>query len=777
MGFYQIKMSPKDIEKTAFGTFLGIYEFIRMPFGLKGAPSTFMRAMNALRRELTSATFVYMDDVVLASNSEDDHLKDIDQFLRVVIKNGMKLHLGKCKWAQKEIKYLGMLISEEGIRPDPKNLETITKFERPKTIHELRSFIGAVSYFRRFIHKFGEIMKPLYDQTKLEKISWGNEQEKSFKIIIEKLTSPPVLKSPKWGRQFIIETDASKTALAACLMQKDDQGQIHPISYWSRILNKYEGNYHSSEQEALAVVEALKNYEPYLVGSGQTTVYTDNSAICQLPDKKFSTGRMAKFQMIIQNFDVKILHRSGKSNKLCDHISRYPAILDKNDHKINDEYDINELNICQIELEEINKTILKSETINDQILKQILKYIRKGWQNAENKDELKQFIRIKNNLNEVDGIIEMDDGRLVIPENLKLKILNILHRAHFGAVKMKARARQIVFWPGINEEIENFVKSCENCNMYSDEPIKVPLKSWEPAETAWQRVHIDFAGPFMGITYLVIVDAYSKFPFIKIMNKTTSEKTIEALDDIFSIFGMPLCLVSDNGPQLTSEEFESYLKNNGIRHKKSAPYHPASNGQAEKFVRTSKTAIKKMLGTKENPSKKHLNKIIKIFLQEYRSTPQAESGATPAKLFLKRDIKMGLELALNLENQHIIEVDKNKEINKEIYDAKAKSINKTFNKNDLVWIKPHEKNQPWKAGKILEGVGNAMFLVEEECGRAEMRVHVDQIRSRKTMLRRAKGRANVEEEERNEEEDSDENENLEEGAFAGRPRVQFSQSD
>lgn len=727
MGFYQIKMHPKDIEKTAFGTFLGLYEFIRMPFGLKGAPATFMRAMNELRRELTSATFVYMDDVVLASNSEEDHLRDIAQFLRVVTNNGMKLHLGKCKWAQKEIKYLGMLISEEGIRPDPKNLETVTKFERPKTINELRSFIGAVSYFRKFIYKFAEIMKPLYDETKNEKIKWGKLQEEAFNKIIKKLTTAPVLKSPKWGKPFTLESDASNIALSAVLLQADRDGKLHPVSYWSRILNKHEKNYHSTELEALAVVEALKNYEPYIEGSGQTLIRTDNAAICSLLTKKEAKGRLAKFQMIIQNFDLKFEHRSGKSNKFCDHFSRFPPnIISENTN----EKDI--VHICEIHIQNYDKNSIRKETAKDQILSKVIKYINKGWDNYKDEEEIKPYLKYKNQINESNGMLELEDGRIIMPSSMREQTLKILHRAHFGIVKMKAKARKIVFWPNINEDIENFVSACENCKIFSEETPKAPLTQWEPAEAPWHRIHIDFAGPFMNISFLVVVDAYSKYPFIKIMKTTTTDATIDALDEIFSMFGMPLCLVSDNGPQLVSENFELFLTRNGIRHKKSAPYHPSSNGLAERFVRTSKTAIRKMLGPDANPTKKKLNEIIRIFLQDYRSTPQMGTGQTPAKMFLKREIKTNIELILNMEQIQMNIIEKDKEKQKETYDLKVgnKAVGKSLAVNDPIWIRRYGEKQQWKAGFVRELIGNAMVGVEDEDGN-QSRVHMDQLKPRR----------------------------------------------
>ncbi|KAH7697545.1 Gap-Pol polyprotein-like protein [Aphelenchoides avenae] len=325
-GFHQIPVKPEHVERTAFATFLGLFEFLRMPFGLCSAPATFQRVMESMRRELTAAFFIYLDDVVLASLTETEHLHDIDQFLTVIIRHCMKLRLDKCAFGRSEIKYLGFLISEKGMRPDPKSIEAVKAMKPPKTLTELRSFIGAVSYFRRFIPKFAEILQPLYALTKKEAFGeWKDEHQKAFETVVEKLVEAPVLAPPRLGHSFIIETDASATAVAACLLQENRQGEVHPIAYASRLLNKHEARYPSVESEALGIVFALREFAPYIEGAGTSTIRTDNSALPALLKKRDLAGRLAKYQMTIQAFDVNIVHRSGKSNVFCDHLSRYPA--------------------------------------------------------------------------------------------------------------------------------------------------------------------------------------------------------------------------------------------------------------------------------------------------------------------------------------------------------------------------------------------------------------------------------------------------------------------
>jgi hypothetical protein len=263
-GFHQIPVHPKHKERTAFTTFLGLFQYTRMPFGLCGAPITFTRVMQELKRYLSSAFLIYIDDVVLASETESKHLEDIDQFLKAVIQFGMKLKMNKCCFGQGQIKYLGFLINELGIKIDPGKVEVIEKFSKPTTLTELRSFLGATSYFRKFIAGFSIITSPLNELMREGKFctpdKWTKEQEQAFETLKEKLKSAPVLSAPRLDRPFIIETDASLKGIASTLLQKDMKGAEHPIAFASKTLKPYQTRYHINELELYAVVFAVKQF-------------------------------------------------------------------------------------------------------------------------------------------------------------------------------------------------------------------------------------------------------------------------------------------------------------------------------------------------------------------------------------------------------------------------------------------------------------------------------------------------------------------------------------
>ncbi|EYC04035.1 hypothetical protein Y032_0090g2380 [Ancylostoma ceylanicum] len=253
-GFYQIPVEESHRERTAFQCFLGLYQFITMPMGLKGAPGTFQKISNSLIRELRSCTFAYIDDIVTCADDFDQHVRDVRELFSRIRSFGMKLRIDKCVFAAKEVEYLGVLISKNGSRINPKRIASITKYPVPKTVSDVKSFLGAASYFRRYIPNFAKIANPLTGLTRKEsnRFIWRTEQQKAFEELKQKLISAPVLAAPRIGQPYEIHTDASTKAVAGTLLQLNPKtNSLHPIAFASRCLNKHERNYSIIELEAM----------------------------------------------------------------------------------------------------------------------------------------------------------------------------------------------------------------------------------------------------------------------------------------------------------------------------------------------------------------------------------------------------------------------------------------------------------------------------------------------------------------------------------------------
>ena len=236
----------------------------------------------------------------------------------------------------------------------------------------------------------------------------------------------------------------------------------------------------------------------------------------------------------------------------------------------------------QFEVLPVTCESVRSESRRDPILSQVLEYSQKGWPESP-AEELRVFHQKSSELTIHQGCL-MWGMRVIVPPSLRQKVKDELHPGHIGIVKMKGLARSYVWWPDIDKELERVARECQSCQLILNAPSLAPLHPWMFPEKPWERLHIDFAGPFMGHMFFVVVDAHSKWPEVIVMDSTTSEKTVDVLRELFSRYGVPTQIVSDNGPQFVSQEFEHFLKMNGVKHIKSAPYHPSANGLAERFV-------------------------------------------------------------------------------------------------------------------------------------------------------------------------------------------------
>ena len=331
-GYWQIRVHPKSREKTAFITPQGLYEFMVMPFGLTNAPSVFQRLMQQVLQGLNPEggpdfVSVYIDDVLVFSQTLEEHWKHLDLVLERLEKAGLKLQPTKCHFIRTEVEYLGHVISPEGLKTNEKLVAAVKEFPTPKDLKELRRFLGLSSYYRRFIPQFAKLAGPLHDLTRDGvAFNWTESHRKAFELIKQRLVKAPVLSYPSFSKDFILETDASAQGLGAILSQEQEDGQVHPVAYASRALSPSERNYSITEMETLAVVWAISHFQYYLYGQS-VTVYTDHTAVKAVLEVPNPTGKHARWWMKVYGQgvkNIKIVYRSGKSNVNADALSRGP---------------------------------------------------------------------------------------------------------------------------------------------------------------------------------------------------------------------------------------------------------------------------------------------------------------------------------------------------------------------------------------------------------------------------------------------------------------------
>lgn len=324
-GYWQVPMKPEDIEKTAFITHLGTYEFLVMPFGLCNAPATFQRMMNIIFEDLLFKFIkIYLDDCNIHSKTFEEHLQHLEEVFNRLRKAGLKLKPSKCHFCSPEIKFLGHIVGKDGIKADPSKVEKVKNFPIPTNLTELRGFIGLASYYRKFVPQFSHIAKPLTSLTKKDTpFIWSEKQNKAFEDLKDKLCSTPILQFPDLEKEFYLYTDASNYAMGAILAQKDEDNNEHAIAYASKGLNKHELNYTVTEKECLAIVWAIRHFEHYITGR-HFTIVTDHYALKWLYTQK-PKGRLARWIMSIQEHDFEIIHKEGKKHRNADALSRIPS--------------------------------------------------------------------------------------------------------------------------------------------------------------------------------------------------------------------------------------------------------------------------------------------------------------------------------------------------------------------------------------------------------------------------------------------------------------------
>ncbi|GFY31011.1 retrovirus-related Pol polyprotein from transposon opus [Trichonephila clavipes] len=320
-GYFQLAISPKDIEKTAFITRNGTFAFLRMPFGLSGAAPNFQRAIDIILQPVIGRfVSVYMDDVIITSPSFKDHLDHLTQVFTLLRDAGLTLNKEKCHFARDKLKYLGLIISKEGIETDNKKIRAITEMKPPKNNREVSKFLGMTGWYQKFIPRYADICEPLYQlKKKGAKFNWSGEAQDSFDQIKRTLTEAPILQLPNFSEQFKLFTDASGVGIGAVLQQNQK-----PIAFASRTLNKTERNYTVTERECLAVIWALNKFKTYF-GPLPVKVITDHAALTKLTNGKNLSSRMIRWALKLSEFNIEWEHRPGVQNVVADLLSRNPV--------------------------------------------------------------------------------------------------------------------------------------------------------------------------------------------------------------------------------------------------------------------------------------------------------------------------------------------------------------------------------------------------------------------------------------------------------------------
>ena len=422
-----------------------------------------------------------------------------------------------------------------------------------------------------------------------------------------------------------------------------------------------------------------------------------------------AAARLQRWALLLSAYDYVIQYKSTNHHCNADGLSRLP--LPGTDQPSGREVSI--FNVGQAQALPVTFRDIQTATRQDKVLGKVLTYVQTGWPTSI-PESLKPYQNRQHEIGTENGCLM----RVIVPEKLRAKVLKSLHENHPGITRMKAIARSYFWWSGLDRNIEDLAKSCSGCQAVQAMPPTAPLHPWVWPDTPWKRVHVDFAGPFQGKMFFIIVDAHSKWPEVITMTSTTTLHTVEALRSIFSRYGLPDQLVSDNGPQFTSGEFAQFLRQHGIKHILSAPYHPSSNGLAERFVQTFKRAMR--AGEKDGLP---LSQRLTEFLFSYRATPHATTDASPGELFLQRKLRTKFDL---------LKPDQGRLVTSRQAAQKPQSHKHTlrvFTIGSAVMVRNYRRPDKWVPGTIVRKLGPVTYQVD--LGRGNLvKCHSDQLTTR-----------------------------------------------
>ncbi|UYV85054.1 hypothetical protein LAZ67_X004411 [Cordylochernes scorpioides] len=591
--YLQLELDENSKEMAVINTHKGLYRYNRFPFGIASAPAIWQQIIEQILSGIPG-TLVYLDDILITGESEADHLRNLEAVLNRLNEYGLKANREKCNFFQESLEYCGHVIDKMGLHKTNDKIKAVLDAPEPLNVTQLRAFLGLITYYHKFIRNAADVLSPIYALLKKgTKWHWSTECRKAFRQIKEIISSDQILITYDPKLPIRLSCDSSSYGLCAVLSQIDVDGNERPIYFISRTLSQAERKYSQIDKECLSIIWALKKFNNYLFGR-KFELITDNKSLHHIlnPKREISSNMSARLQrwaLILSSYNFTIECRKTGDHGNANGLSRLPL----KQYEEMEEDAVNTVHMIK-QCEEMPLTLshIMRESCKDSILKIVYHNTLYGWKDKPSNTDLLSFYLRREELTVEQGILLLGT-RVVIPWKFRAKIKTELHQGHLG-VKMKALAQNFIWWPGIDREIEEITRVCRDCNINNHTLKQESVHRWESSPTPWYRVHLDFAGPFMKKMFLIVIDSYSKWPEVIIMNSTTTGNTIRVLRDLFSHYGIPDQVVTDNSPQLVSEEMKYFIKSNGVYHLRSAPYFPATNCLAERFVQTLKRSLKNM---------------------------------------------------------------------------------------------------------------------------------------------------------------------------------------
>uniref|UniRef100_A0A8C1LRZ5 Gypsy retrotransposon integrase-like protein 1 n=1 Tax=Cyprinus carpio TaxID=7962 RepID=A0A8C1LRZ5_CYPCA len=556
--YHLVRIREGDEWKTAFNTPTGHFEYLVMPFGLSNSPAVFQALVNDVLRDMVDRfVFVYLDDILIFSQNERDHVQHVRRVLQRLLENRLFAKVEKCEFHARSVPFLGFILSPEGIRMDPAKVKAVADWPTPDSRRAVQRFLGFANFYRRFIRNFSQVALPLTDLTSTRRrFCWSPQAEAAFLNLKSRFVSAPILATPDPSRQFVVEVDASEVGAGAILSQRSpSDDRVHPCAFFSHRLTPSERNYDIGNRELLAVKLALEEWRHWLEGAEVPfIVWTDHKNLEYIRTAKRLNSRQARWALFFGRFNFNISYRPGSKNGKPDALSR---IFEAEPRAI------------------LPVTILPPD--------RVVAMVTWGVES-----------RVRSALRNVTVPAGCPESLLFVPESVRTSVLQWGHSSmlacHPGATRTCSLIKQRFWWPSMARDARQFVSACPVCaaGKGSNRPPAGLLQPLPVPSRPWSHIAMDFVTglpPSSGNTVvLTVVDRFSKAAhFIPLPKLPSARETATiVLDHVFRIHGLPENVVSDRGPQFVSKFWAEFCRQLGATASLSSGYHPQTNGQAER---------------------------------------------------------------------------------------------------------------------------------------------------------------------------------------------------
>ncbi|XP_063959342.1 uncharacterized protein K02A2.6-like [Lytechinus pictus] len=554
-GYWSVVLDEESSFLTTFNSPFGRFRYLRLPFGLNVSQNVFQEKMDIIL-EKCPGTIGIADDIVVFGQDQQEHDKNLVNLMKVSREFGLVFNPDKCECSIPSVKFFGCYYDAAGVHPDPDKVESIKRIPPPDNVKDLQKFLGMVQYLSPFVAHMADHTDALCGLLRKDsEWQWNATHQQAFEALKDRISESTTLTYFDSRKPTVIQVDASLKGVGAALLQDNK-----PVAFASKALTPTEQRYANIERELLAVVFGCTRFHTYVFGSSFVT-QSDHKPLENIQHKNLADTppRLQRMMLRLQPYDYKVVYCPGKDMMLADALSRLnPA----EEPTLDFELTIHSVRYSDDKLEEIRKY-----TDDDETLRKLVNVVTecRPEDPKELSKDIRKFWSCRDKLSVEDGIL-MKGECVFIPGPLRHEVLQMIHTGHLGIVKSQQRAKSSVYWPGIDKDVEDTTRGCPICQANQRKQQHEPLVPHDVPEGPWEVVGTDLFC-FNNRDYLIITDYFSKCPFVKeVRGRCTSSAIIQLTKSIFSEHGVPSKVVSDNGPQFASEEYQIFSQTWGFAH-------------------------------------------------------------------------------------------------------------------------------------------------------------------------------------------------------------------